>query len=72
VVEYSPLLTIIISGLLIWYLADFFRTSPQGALAALDLNIYNLMFITAGILMHWRPKRFVRAIAECVPATGAF
>ena len=20
--------------------------------------------------MHWRPKRFVRAIAECVPATG--
>ena len=28
------------------------------------------MFITAGILMHWRPKRFVRAIAECVPATG--
>jgi short-chain fatty acids transporter len=68
--EYSPLLTIVISALLIWYLVDVFRTSPQGALAALDLNTYNLMFITAGILMHWRPKRFVRAIAECVPATG--
>jgi len=68
--EYSPALTIFIAALLIWYLADIFRTSPQGALAALDLNTYNLMFITAGILMHWRPKRFVRAIAECVPATG--
>jgi short-chain fatty acids transporter len=68
--EYSPALTIFIAALLIWYLVDIFRTSPQGALAALDLNTYNLMFITAGILLHWRPKRFVRAIAECVPATG--
>ena len=47
-----------------------FRTSPQGALAALDLNTYNLMFITVGLLLHWRPKRFMRAVAECVPATG--
>jgi short-chain fatty acids transporter len=68
--EYSPALTIFIAALLIWYLLDVFRTSPQGALAALDLNTSNLMFITAGLLMHWRPKRFVRAIAECVPATG--
>ncbi len=48
----------------------FFRTSPQGALAALDLNTYNLMFITAGLLLHWRPQRFVRAVADAVPATG--
>jgi len=68
--EYSPLLTILVAGLLIWYLVDFFRTSPQGALAALDLNTYNLIFITAGLLLHWRPKSFVRAVAECVPATG--
>ena len=68
--EYSPLLTILVAALLIWYLVDFFRTSPQGALAALDLNTYNLIFITAGLLLHWRPKSFVRAVAECVPATG--
>jgi short-chain fatty acids transporter len=68
--EYSPLLTIIVAALLCWYLVDVFRTSPQGALAALDLNTYNLMFITVGLLMHWRPKRFVRAVADCVPATG--
>jgi short-chain fatty acids transporter len=68
--EYSPLLTLLVVAFLLWYLVDVFRTSPQGALAALDLNTYNLMFITAGLLLHWRPKRFMRAVADCVPATG--
>ena len=68
--EYSPLLTVLVAALLCYYLVDVFRTSPQGALAALDLNTYNLMFITVGLLLHWRPKRFMRAVAECIPATG--
>ncbi len=68
--EYSPLLTILVAALLGWYLFDVFRTSPQGALAALDLNTYNLIFITVGLLLHWRPKRFMRAVGECIPATG--
>ncbi len=68
--EYSPLLTVLIAALLICYLVDVFRTSPQGALAALDLNTYNLMFITVGLLLHWRPKRFLHAVADCIPATG--
>src|SRR6201998_1105004 len=68
--EYSPLLTILVAAVLCWYLVDVFRTSPQGALAALDLNTYNLMFITFVLLFHWRPKRFLRAVADCVPATG--
>lgn len=68
--EYSPLLNILVAALLCWYLIDVFRTSPQGALAALDLNTYNLIFITVGLLLHWRPKRFMRAVSECIPATG--
>jgi short-chain fatty acids transporter len=68
--EYSPLLTVMVAALLCWYLIDAFRTSPQGPLAALELNTYNLMFITVGLLLHWRPKRFMRAVADCVPATG--
>jgi hypothetical protein len=68
--EYSPLLNILVAALLCWYLVDVFRSSPQGALAALDLNTYNLTFITAGLLLHWRPKRFVKAVADCIPATG--
>jgi short-chain fatty acids transporter len=68
--EYSPLLNILVAALLCWYLVDVFRTSPQGALAALDLNTYNLMFITVGLLLHWRPKRFMRAVSDCIPATA--
>ena len=68
--EYSPLLSILVAGMLIWYLATFFKQSPTGALAALDLNNYNLIFITVGLLLHWRPKSFVKAVSECVPATG--
>ncbi|MGA2216190.1 MAG: TIGR00366 family protein, partial [Bryobacteraceae bacterium] len=68
--EYSPLLTILVGALLCVYLVDVFRTSPQGALAALDLNTFNLIFITAGLLLQWRPKRFVRAVMECVPGTA--
>jgi short-chain fatty acids transporter len=68
--EYSPLLTILIAALLGWYLVDVFKTSPTGALAAHDLNTYNLIFITLGMILHWRPKRFLRAVSQSVPATG--
>ncbi len=68
--EYSPLLSVFVGALIVWYLIDFFRSSPTGALAALDLNTYNLMFITAGLLLHWRPRRFIRSVADAVPATG--
>src|SRR6266852_2275176 len=47
--EYSPILNILIGALLLGYLVNVFRTSPRGALAALDLNVYNLMFLTAAL-----------------------
>jgi short-chain fatty acids transporter len=68
--EYSPVLIILVGALLAWYLIDVFRHSPSGPLAALDLNTYNLIFITVGMFLHWRPKRFLRAVAQSVPATG--
>jgi short-chain fatty acids transporter len=68
--EYSPVLTVFTCALIIWYLIDFFRKAPTGALAALDLNTYNLMFITAGLLLHWRPRNFIRSVADAIPATG--
>jgi len=68
--EYTPVITILVVGLLGYYLYTVFRDSPQGALAALDLNTYNLMFITLGLLLHWRPKNFMRAVSGAVPATG--
>jgi len=68
--EYSPVLTVIVVVLLGCYLVNVFLTSPQGAAAALDLNTYNLIFLTVGLLLHWRPRNFVRAVTECIPATG--
>src|SRR5207247_1916950 len=68
--EYSPWVTVAVVAVLGWYLFDVFRTSPQGALAALGLNTYNLIFIALRMLLHWRPKRFLRAVADCIPATG--
>lgn len=68
--EYSPLLIILVGGLLVWYLFDLFQKAPTGPLAALDLNNYNLIFITVGMILHWRPKRFLKAVAQAVPATG--
>jgi short-chain fatty acids transporter len=68
--EHSPVLMILVVLMLGWYLVDVFRTSPQGALAALDLNTYNLIFLTLGLLLHWRPRRFLNAVAECIPATA--
>jgi short-chain fatty acids transporter len=68
--EYTPLITIPIVALLGYYLFEVFRSSPQGGLAALDLNTYNLIFITLGLLLHWRPRRFMHAVAESIPATG--
>ncbi len=67
--EYSPLLTVLVGALLCVYLVNVFLTSPQGALAALDLNTFNLIFLTAGLLLQWRPKRFLRAVAEVIPGT---
>ncbi|MFO1519092.1 MAG: TIGR00366 family protein [bacterium] len=68
--EYRPYLNYLVAALLAFYLFHDFRTSPQGPLAALDLNTYNLLFIVAGLLLHGNPKRFVRAVAQAVPATG--
>jgi len=69
--EYSPVLTVLISALLVFYLVDVFRKSPNGALAALDLNTYNLICLVLGMLLHWRPRSFVRAVTQAAPGTGS-
>jgi short-chain fatty acids transporter len=68
--EYSPLLIIIVGTMLAYYLLDTFSKDPRGPMAALDLNNYNLIFITVGMFLHWCPKRFLKAVSQSVPATG--
>ncbi len=68
--EHRFYLNYLMAGLLLFYLIHVFKTSPQGALAALDLNTYNLIFITGGLLLHKTPTRFARAVSKAVPASG--
>jgi short-chain fatty acids transporter len=66
--EFSPVLTLVLVAMGVLYLFDTFRT--RGGLEALDLNTYNFMFLMAGMLLHWRPRAFLRAAAKAVPMTG--
>ena len=66
--EHSPLIAILIGGAgLGWLAQEFARQSPITAIA--NLNTYNFMFLTVGLLLHWRPRKFLAAVADSVPAT---
>ena len=66
--EYSPLLTILIGAIGLVYLYHMVNT--KGWLNVLDLNTFNFMFIILAMLLHWRPRSFLKAIAASVPATA--
>jgi len=67
--EHAPLLTVLI-GLLAagWLVQEFARQSWMIAIS--NLNTYNFLFLMAGLVLHWRPKRFLNALARSVPATA--
>ena len=66
--EYAPALSIVVGILGLAYIAQVLAV--KGPLAALDLNTYNLLFLMTGLLLHWRPRSFVRAVNDSVPATA--
>jgi len=67
--EHSPILTIILAALAVgWVISEFARQDWMIAIS--NLNTYNFMFIMAGLLLHWRPKRFLAAVVKAVPATS--
>lgn len=67
--EYSPVLTVFIVLLAAgWLVQEFSRQSPVVAISS--LNTYNFLFLMLGMLLHWRPRHFLDAIARAVPATS--
>lgn len=66
--ERSPLLTILIVLLAVgWLIHEF---ASKGAIFAIsNLNTYNFIFVMAGLLLHWRPRSFLDAVARAVPST---
>jgi len=66
--EYAPVLSVVVGVLGFAYLGQVF--SSRGPLAALDLNTYNFFFLMSGLLLHWRPRSFTRAVNESVSAAA--
>jgi short-chain fatty acids transporter len=66
--EYAPVLSVVVGAMGLVYLAQVLRA--KGPLAALDLNTYNLLFLMVGLVLHWRPRSFVRAVNDSVPAVS--
>ncbi|RDZ26487.1 short-chain fatty acid transporter [Lysobacter silvisoli] len=66
--EYSPLITLALSALGLGWLAYEFANKPA-VTAIASLNTYNFLFLTLGLLLHWRPRSFLDAVARAVPST---
>ncbi|WP_369039395.1 short-chain fatty acid transporter [Stenotrophomonas maltophilia] len=66
--EYSPLLTVLLSLLAFGWLFNEFASKPL-VTAIANLNTYNFLFISLGLLLHWRPRSFLNAVAKAVPST---
>jgi short-chain fatty acids transporter len=67
--EHSPLLSILIGVLgLGWLVYEF--TSKPVVTAIANLNTYNFLFLTIGLLLHWRPRSFLNAVTRAVPSTA--
>ncbi len=66
--EYSPLLTVLLSLLAFGWLFSEFASKPAVSAIA-NLNTYNFLFLSLGLLLHWRPRSFLDAVAKAVPST---
>nr|WP_197041166.1 TIGR00366 family protein [Chondromyces apiculatus] len=67
--EHSPVLTVLLVLMAVgWLGQEMSRQNPIVAIS--NLNTYNLAFLMLGLLLHWRPRSFLDAVAKAVPATG--
>jgi len=66
--EYSPLLTVVVSFFGIAYMAR--EVADKGPSVILELNHYIFAFLVAGLLLHWRPNFFVHSVTAAVPSVA--
>lgn len=65
--EHSRILPLFITALGGLYLYRYFALAPQ-PLNALTLNVVNLIFLLAGVLLHGTPARLLHAVRVATPA----
>lgn len=65
--EYSPILTLFVVALGSWWLIQEFLAKDV-VLTISNLNTYNFLFLMLGMLLTWRPKRFLQSIAKAIHA----
>jgi short-chain fatty acids transporter len=59
-------LTLLVCALALGYFVR--EVATFGAAIILELNHYVFAFLVAGMLLHWRPRSFVQAVAAAVPS----
>jgi short-chain fatty acids transporter len=66
--EYNPTLTLLMAFGAAAYL--FREVAVKGVSVLLELNHYIFFFLMAGLLLHWRPRSYAKAIASAVPSVA--
>src|SRR4029077_6353327 len=61
--EGSPVLTLLFALLAaVWLCHEFASKNTLTAIS--NLNTYNFLFVMLGLLLHWRPRSFLDAVAR--------
>ncbi|MBP32566.1 TIGR00366 family protein [Methylobacterium sp.] len=68
--EYSPILTVALAIMGFGWLVQEFAAKGF-VLAISNLNTYNFLFFMIGLLLCWRPRRFIEAVAKATPSIAA-
>ncbi len=63
--ENSPIVSVVVFILGLFFIIFYFGDSGK-----LNLDIVNFLFLFLGILLHWRPKNFLQAVANAVKGAG--
>ncbi len=67
--EHSPMLTLVLVGIGVGWLVQEF--SHQSLITAIsNLNTYNFIFLLLALGLHWRPRSFMYAVTNAMPATA--
>ncbi len=65
--EHSPILNLLVVAMGVIFIARYFNRAPE-PLNAITINILNLTFLIAGVLLHRTPARLMHAVQAATPA----